>query len=142
MGFCEIATVGPEIGLYHMVLSDTPEIRSLSRALIEVRRTRYPSVKNNNHHASIPAQGIAVMMVFFIVLAETKNSLTPCTLWLLSTRESLFMKQRSNRARTSLLHLHQDHIQASAADFGLWSVDLPRYVSNRKAQRRGAQADH
>ena len=44
MGFCEIATVGPEIGLYQMELSDTPEIRSLSRALIEVRRTRYHSV--------------------------------------------------------------------------------------------------
>jgi hypothetical protein len=110
--------------LYQTVLSDTPEIRSLKPRL-DRGEARAPSFSKecqslwlylpiHNHHASIPAQGIAGY-------------------------EAL----RSNLARTSLRHLHQqDHIRVSAADFVLWSVNLPRYVSNLKAQRRGARAAH
>jgi hypothetical protein len=68
----------------------------------------------NNHHTSIPAQGIAVY-------------------------EAPALKPRQNFATS--LH-QQDHIQASAADFGLWSLNLPRSVSNLKAQRRGLRAAH
>jgi hypothetical protein len=61
----------------------------------------------NNHHASIPAQGIAGY--------EPRDF------------ESPFMKHlRSNRARTSLHHLHQDHIQASAAEHKLLTDSLTR----------------
>ncbi len=95
--------------------------------MIVVRRARHHSVKN------VKACGCT-----YLFTTITRPSLH---------RESRVMKHlRSNRARTSLRHLHQqDHTQvsaASSADFGLWSVNLPRYVSNLKAQRRGARAAH